>query len=329
MKNKYINKLDLKQTQFAIEKLKEFFATELKRQLNLTRVSAPLFLTKESGLNDNLNGESAVSFMARGFDKELEVVHSLAKWKRFALKKYNFLPWEGIYTDMNAIRREEDLDNTHSFYVDQWDWELIIEKQDRTLDTLKQIVFKIYQVLKDTENDINNLYPQLSKKLVNNIHFISSYDLYQLYPNLTANERENEIAKKYKSVFIYQIGDILPDQKPHSARAKDYDDWNLNGDLIVWDEINQHALELSSMGIRVDRDALIRQYNLKPEEIQKNSPFHKQLIDNELPFTIGGGIGQSRISMFLLEKRHIGEVQVSVWDENNSKMAQDENFTLL
>ncbi|WP_427867568.1 aspartate--ammonia ligase [Mycoplasmopsis arginini] len=322
-------KSTLKETQFAIEKLKDIFSHKLRKSLNLTRVSAPIFLRSSSGLNDGLSGETPVFFKPKNINENIEIIHSLAKWKRDALSRYNFGLYEGIYTDMNAIRQQEDIDLTHSFYVDQWDWELVIRNEDRNLAFLKSIVKKIYKSLKFTEKTINKVYSVLSNKLPKKITFIDSNDLYNLYPDLNPEEREYQIVKKYKAIFIYKIGNLLPDGKPHSKRAKDYDDWNLNGDLIVYDEINDIALELSSMGIRVNKSALINQYNLLENEIIKISPYHKNIIEEKLPLTIGGGIGQSRIAMFLLEKKHIGEVQVSVWDEDTKKKAIENDITLL
>ncbi|WP_027122939.1 aspartate--ammonia ligase [Metamycoplasma spumans] len=322
-------KLTLKETQYAIEKLKDYFSHILRKKLNLVRVSAPLFVRKESGLNDGLSGEKAVMFNAKGIESDLEVVHSLAKWKRDALARYDFRVYEGLYTDMNAIRREEDLDNKHSFYVDQWDWELVINKDDRNIKFLKTIVNKLYQTLKLTEAKINRIYPTLSKKLPTKITFINSLDLYKQYPDLNAEQREYEAVKKYGAIFIYQIGDDLPDGLPHSKRAKDYDDWKLNGDMVVYDKVNDQALEISSMGIRVDISSLKRQYNLTEEEISKISPYHNKLIKGELPYTIGGGLGQSRIAMFLLEKSHIGEVQVSVWDDETLDLANKKGIAIL
>ncbi|WP_369991528.1 aspartate--ammonia ligase [Mycoplasmopsis arginini] len=326
MKN---SKLSLKETQFAIEKLKDIFSQKLRKSLNLTRVSAPLFLRSSSGLNDGLSGELPVIFKPKNINENIEIIHSLAKWKRDALARYNFGLYEGIYTDMNAIRQQEDIDLTHSFYVDQWDWELVINSNDRNLTFLKSIVKKIYKSLKLTEKTINKFYPSLNKKLPKNITFIDSEELFNLYPNLSPEEREYEAVKEHKAIFIYKIGNLLADKKPHSKRAKDYDDWNLNGDLIVYDGINDIALELSSMGIRVNKLSLIKQYNLLEEEIMQISPYHKNIIEEKLPLTIGGGIGQSRIAMFLLEKNHIGEVQVSVWDEETKKDALKNNINLL
>ncbi|MBN4089239.1 aspartate--ammonia ligase [Mycoplasma enhydrae] len=326
MKN---SKLSLKETQLAIEILKDVFSHKLKKSLNLTRVSAPLFVRSSSGLNDGLSGEKPVSFRPKSINEKLEIVHSLAKWKRDALYRYNFDLYHGIYTDMNAIRQEEIIDNTHSFYVDQWDWEMIIAKEDRDLSFLKKIVNKIYQALKFTEKKINSTYVTLKSKLPKKIFFIDSLKLYNKFPNLSSKEREYELVKKYGAIFIYKIGYNLPDNIPHSNRAKDYDDWNLNGDLIVYDELNDIALELSSMGIRVDANSLQKQYNLPLEEIARISSYHQAIIENKFPLTIGGGIGQSRIAMFLLEKKHIGEVQVSVWDDKTIESAKKSDIILL
>ena len=315
-------KLTLKETQLAISKLKTLFSNKLAKKLNLHRVSAPLFVLKKTGLNDTLNGERPVSFTIKDLDGEIEIVHSLAKWKRNALKKYEFSVYEGLYDDMNAIRKEEDLDEFHSLYVDQWDWELIIKESDRNISFLKKIVKKIYNCLLYTEKEINKIYPQLSNKLSKQIFFITAKDLYKKYPTLTPKERENEIVKEKGSVFIIEIGNKLKDGNPHSSRAKDYDDWTLNGDLIVYDKLHNCAMELSSRGIRVNKDAIIKQYGTNENEISLLSKYHKNIIDNALPFTIGGGIGQSRIAMLLLEKQHIGEVQVSVWDDKNYENAK-------
>ncbi|MGX9363869.1 aspartate--ammonia ligase [Mycoplasma sp. 527] len=321
--------LTLKETQFAIEKLKDVFSHKLRKALNLTRVSAPMFLRSSSGLNDGLSGEKPVIFRPKNINEDIEIVHSLAKWKRDALARYNFNVYEGIYTDMNAIRQQENIDKTHSFYVDQWDWELVINKKDRNINFLKKVVKKIYKCLKETEKTINKIYQIFATKLPEKIFFISSNELYNLYPNISPEEREYEIAKEHKAIFIYQIGYLLNDNKPHSKRAKDYDDWMLNGDLIVYDPINDIALELSSMGIRVDGDSLRKQYQLSDYEIAKISPYHKAILENKLPLTIGGGLGQSRIAMFLLEKRHIGEVQVSIWNDETKKTISENGIILL
>lgn len=327
---KYNNKLNLTETFVAIKFLKDNFENELAKQLNLKRVSAPLFVKKKSGLNDDLNGsERPVSFYASSFDDEIEIVQSLAKWKRNALKIYNFSLYEGLYTDMNAIRRDEMTDNLHSIYVDQWDWEKIIDTNDRTLNYLFTTVKTIYNVFLTIENKINQLFPQLNKKLPENIFFISSSELEDLYPNLSRKEREKEICKEKKAVFIYQIGWPLKDGLPHDGRAADYDDWNLNGDILLYSNVLDSQIEVSSMGIRVNNESLIKQIQYKKEEFKLNSPYSINIIKNHLPFTIGGGIGQSRLCMFFLEKAHIGEVQTSIWDEKDTLALKKLNITLL
>lgn len=317
MIKQYDCKLNLFETEVAIKKVKDFFERALAYELNLTRVSAPLYVRKSSGLNDDLSGiERPVNFDTH-WDKEEEyqIIHSLAKWKRMALKRYEFPVHTGLYTDMNAIRRDEDLDNIHSMYVDQWDWELIINKEDRTTKTLKDIVSNIYKALRKTEEFINREYPVFSTKLPENIFFITSQELEDAYPELTPKERENAICEKYKAVFISQIGKTLKSGKKHDGRAPDYDDWELNGDILVWNPILEQGFELSSMGIRVSEETLQLQLKLDGKEERKELPFHKSLLAKELPYTVGGGIGQSRICMFFLEKLHIGEVQASIWPE--------------
>ena len=313
----YNCKLDLFETEVAIKKVKDFFERALAYELNLTRVSAPLYVRKSSGLNDDLNGtERAVHFDTHwDIDEEYQIVHSLAKWKRMALKRYNFPVHTGLYTDMNAIRRDEDLDNIHSMYVDQWDWELVITKVERTTETLHKVVRRIYQALKKTEEYVNREYPVFSKKLPEEIFFITSQELEDMYPEMTAKQRENAIAKKHKAVFISQIGKTLKSGEKHDGRAPDYDDWDLNGDILVWNPILEQGFELSSMGIRVSEESLALQLKLANKEERKELKFHKALLAKELPYTIGGGIGQSRICMFFLEKLHIGEVQASCWPE--------------
>lgn len=313
----YNCKLDLFETEVAIKKVKDFFERALAYELNLTRVSAPLYVRKSSGLNDDLNGtERAVHFDTHwDKDEEYQIVHSLAKWKRMALKRYNFPVHTGLYTDMNAIRRDEDLDNIHSMYVDQWDWELVITKEERTTETLHKVVRRIYQALKKTEEYVNREYPVFSKKLPEEIFFITSQELEDMYPEMTAKQRENAIAKKHKAVFISQIGKTLKSGEKHDGRAPDYDDWDLNGDILVWNPILEQGFELSSMGIRVSEESLAIQLKLANKEERKELKFHKALLAKELPYTIGGGIGQSRICMFFLEKLHIGEVQASCWPE--------------
>jgi len=327
----YKSNLSLIETEIAIKKVKDFFETKLAETLNLTRVSAPLFLENGSGLNDNLNGiERPVSFdMLAIEDSNIEIVHSLAKWKRFALHRYKFEAGSGLYTDMNAIRRDEELDNIHSIYVDQWDWEKVITKEDRNLDTLKDTVRKIFSVFKATEDFVASEYPSIEKILPEDITFITSQELEDMYPSLTSKERENTIAKKHKAVFILGIGDELKSGEKHDGRSPDYDDWKLNGDILFYDPLFDSAIELSSMGIRVDKTALEYQLQKSGCEDRRNLPFHKALLEEKLPLTMGGGIGQSRICMFFLRKAHIGEVQASIWDEYTHKQCEAANIELL
>ncbi len=324
-------RMNPKETQVAIKELKDFFEKNLSDKLNLIRVSAPLFVTPESGLNDNLSGvEKAVSFQMRKYNQDIEIVQSLAKWKRLALKWYGLNIDEGIYADMNAIRPDEYLDSTHSIYVDQWDWEKVIRKEDRTNDYLVKIVEDIYEVFKDAEKYINGLYPNhFRNKLPEKIKFISSQELEDIYPEETPEKREDLIAEKYGAIFITKIGHKLKSGESHSTRSPDYDDWNLNGDIIFWNPIMNKAMELSSMGIRVDEKALEEQLKIANVEHRKSLDYHKQLLDGELPYTVGGGIGQSRICMFFLEKRHIGEVQASVWTKEVIEECKKENIFLL
>jgi aspartate--ammonia ligase len=325
-----MEQLDIKETQIAIKLIKDFFERELARKLNLIRVSAPLFVRPETGLNDNLSGvEKAVSFTIRKYNIKAEIVQSLAKWKRMALKTYGFKIGEGIYADMNAIRPDEVLDHTHSVYVDQWDWEKVISKEDRNEDYLKRTVEEIYEVFKATEEMINSRYPIFRKKLPEKIKFITSQELEDLYPDKSPKERENLICKKYKAVFLMKIGKKLRSGKSHDSRSPDYDDWELNGDIIFWDPIIEEALELSSMGIRVDENSLKKQLEEANALERLELDYHKMLINGKLPYTIGGGIGQSRICMFFLEKRHIGEVQASIWTDLIIKECQEKNIFLL
>ena len=327
----YDPKYGIMETEIAIKFVKDFFEKELSSALNLTRISAPLFVKKSSGLNDNLNGvERPVAFETKEVpDETLEIVHSLAKWKRMALKRYGVPVGQGIYTDMNAIRRDEDMDNTHSIYVDQWDWEKVITKEDRNFDFLKETVRKIYKVFLNTERELSARFEKVKISLPNEVTFITSQELENLYPNLTPEERENEFAKSRGAIFVTQIGKVLASGQRHDGRAPDYDDWELNGDLILWDPALNHSLELSSMGIRVDKDALERQLKELNLEGRKELDFHKQLLNGELPLTIGGGIGQSRICMFFLQKAHIGEVQASFWTEDIKKVCRENGINLL
>lgn len=317
MEKKYECKLDLFETEVAIKKVKDFFERALAYELNLTRVSAPLYVRKSSGLNDDLSGVERPVTFDTFWDKgeEYQIIHSLAKWKRMALKRYNFPVHTGLYTDMNAIRRDEELDNTHSMYVDQWDWELIITKEERTFATLRKVVRHIYRALKKTEELVNREYPIFSNKLPEEIFFITSQELEDKYPDLTPKQREDAICKEYKAVFISQIGKVLNSGNKHDGRAPDYDDWELNGDILVWNPVLERGFELSSMGIRVSEESLALQLKLAGKEERKELDFHKALLAKELPYTIGGGLGQSRICMFFLEKIHVGEVQSSIWPE--------------
>jgi aspartate--ammonia ligase len=325
----YKSLLDIRQTEVAIKKVKDFFERDLAIGLNLTRVSAPLFVSPESGLNDNLNGtERPVSFDTHS-SGELEIVHSLAKWKRVALKSYGFRVGEGLYTDMIAIRRDEETDNIHSMYVDQWDWEKIISKEQRTVETLKKAVKIIYNSLKHTENYIAYEYEFIGYMLPEHITFVTTQELEDMYPDLSSKEREYEIAKKYGAVFIMQIGGALKSGKIHDGRAPDYDDWSLNGDIIVYYPVLDIALELSSMGIRVDEEALERQLKIRGCEDRKELEYHKALLNGELPYTIGGGIGQSRMCMYFLRKAHIGEVQSSNWGSEATRECFEKGVHLL
>ena len=301
------------QTQRAIKYIKDTFQKELAKKLNLLRVSAPLFVTKDSGLNDDLNGiERKVDFEMKSLKNEkLEIVQSLAKWKRMALKKYGFWQNSGLYTDMNAIRRDEDLDQIHSVYVDQWDWERIITKEQRNIVFLKEIVNKICEAIDITNQKIKKIYKRLDTEFNKDVYFITSEDLLKKYPNKNPKERENEICKLKKTVFIMQIGGELSNGEPHDMRAPDYDDWQLNGDLLVYNPVLQSAFEISSMGIRVDKDSLVSQLKETNKEDRLKFNFHKGIVEETLPLTVGGGIGQSRLCMYLLKKGHIGEVQCS------------------
>lgn len=323
--------LGLKDTQIAIKEVKDFFQRQLTAELNLHRVSAPLFVTPESGLNDNLNGvERPVKFgIKEQNEREVEIVHSLAKWKRMALGRYEFNVGEGLYTDMNAIRRDEETDNIHSVYVDQWDWEKIITKEERNETKLREVVKSVYDALRVTEKYMANKYDYIECILPENIFFISSQELEDMYPDYTPKEREYKICKLHGAVFISQIGGVLASGEKHDGRAPDYDDWSLNGDILVYYPVTDIALELSSMGIRVDEDALERQLVIAGCEERKELPFQKAILEKKLPYTIGGGIGQSRICMFFLRKAHIGEVQVSIWPDEDVAYAKERGVILL
>ena len=326
--------LDTKQTEQAIKQIKDFFQENLSTELRLSRVTAPLFVLQGLGINDDLNGvERPVTFPIKDLgDAKAEVVHSLAKWKRLTLAEYHIEPGYGIYTDMNAIRADEELDNLHSLYVDQWDWEAVITQEERTLSYLKNVVERIYAAILRTEYLTCETYKEIKPFLPRKIHFIHSEELLQMYPNLSPKEREDAICKKYGAVFIIGIGGKLSDGKKHEGRAPDYDDWStvaedgragLNGDILIWYPVLERSFELSSMGIRVDQEALLRQLKLEGKEDRKQLFFHRQLLDGRLPLSIGGGIGQSRLCMVMLHKAHIGEIQASIWpDDMRAECAQ-------
>lgn len=327
----YTPVIDYMESQRAIKKIKDFFQQELAYGLSLRRVSAPLFVTPESGLNDNLNGvERTVDFTIKDMDEaNVQIVQSLAKWKRMALGKYNIKPGHGIYTDMDAIRRDEELDNIHSIYVDQWDWEKVIRKEDRNEEYLKEVVERIYMAIKNLGDFVNRHYPELRTELPNEIHFVTGQELEDMYPDLTPEEREREIVRKERTVFISKIGGAQKSGKPHDGRAPDYDDWELNGDIILWNDILEDAYEISSMGIRVDEEAMAKQLKIAGEEDRAQLEFHKAVLNGELPYTIGGGIGQSRLCMYFLRKAHIGEVQVSVWPKDMIEKCSENDIFLL
>ena len=326
----YAPVLDAYDTQRAIAYIKATFQDEFSSALNLKRVSAPLFVTEDSGLNDNLNGyERPVSFDIPAVGADAQVVHSLAKWKRLALKRYHFTVGNGLYTDMNAIRRDEELDNVHSIYVDQWDWEKIITRDNRNLDFLKLIVTAIVRAICNTNDRLHVRYPQLRTELSPDVSFITSQELEDLYPDLAPSQREKAYVKEHKTACVMQIGGKLRSGKPHDGRAPDYDDWALNCDIFFWDAVLDRALEISSMGIRVDAESLNRQLKLAGCDERRNLPFHKMLLAGELPLTIGGGIGQSRLSMLLLGCAHIGEVQSSVWDAATIEACEQAGIPLL
>jgi len=336
----YVNHLNLKETEEAIKLVKDYFEVELANQLNLTRVSAPLFVAAGTGINDNLNGvERPVSFDMKNISGvKAEIVQSLAKWKRMALARYEFSQGSGLYTDMNAIRRDEILDNLHSIYVDQWDWERVISEVERNLDFLKNIVRKIYEVLKETEMVIYKKFPRLQPFLRDEITFVHSEELQDKYPNLTPREREDAITKENGAVFVIGIGGKLADGNIHDGRAPDYDDWTtptgenrkgLNGDIFVWNPVLEKSFEILSMGIRVNREALLKQLEIMGNEDRKELVWHKMLLEGKLPLSIGGGIGQSRLCMLLLQKAHIGEVQCGVWPEDMIRACEENNIFLL
>ena len=327
----YTAKLAPETMEQAITYLKEIFPDMLARSLRLRRVTAPLFVLSGTGINDDLNGvERPVSFPIRDLgERRAEVVHSLAKWKRMKLGAYKIAPGYGLYTDMNAIRADEELDNIHSLYVDQWDWERTMRPEERNLSFLKGIVETIYEAMKAVEEEVYELYPHITPILPERITFIQSEELLREFPSLTPKEREQAAARKYGALFLIGIGGKLRSGKPHDGRAPDYDDWNLNGDLLCWDSVNGHAVELSSMGIRVSPESLDRQLTLAGCDDRRELPFHKMLLEGQLPLTMGGGIGQSRVSMLLLGKAHIGEVQSSLWDPDTVRACEQAGVVLL
>lgn len=337
----YTPLLDMKQTELGIKQIKEFFQQNLSSELRLRRVTAPLFVLKGTGLNDDLSGvERPVSFPIKDLgEQQAEVVHSLAKWKRVTLADYCIEPGYGIYTDMNAIRADEELGNLHSLYVDQWDWERVITPEQRTVDFLKEIVTRIYSAMRRTEYMVCEMYPQITPFLAHDVHFIHAQDLLEMYPGKSAKERENLITERYGSVFIIGIGGKLSDGKPHDLRAPDYDDYTtvdpktglsgLNGDLLIWNDVLKRAIEISSMGIRVDKAAMLKQLELAGKEERTRLYFHKRLLEGSLPLSIGGGIGQSRLCMLYLKKAHIGEIQASIWPEEMRKQCAEWGMPLI
>ncbi|MBE6814915.1 MAG: aspartate--ammonia ligase [Ruminococcaceae bacterium] len=332
LKDDYKPTLSMRDTQKAIKIVRDTFEDNLAARLNLERISAPLFVTRKSGINDDLNGvERAVSFDVKEMPEagDVVIVHSLAKWKRLALKKYGFMSGEGFYTDMNAIRRDEDMDNLHSIYVDQWDWEKVINREDRNIDYLKNTVKSIINALVDTLELVKEKFPQVKTEFTRDVFFITTQELEDMYPDLTAKEREKAITKEKQIVFLMQIGGKLKSGKPHDGRAPDYDDWSLNGDILVYSDVLEDVIEISSMGIRVDENSLDNQLNIADKNERREFDYHKQILNGTLPLTIGGGIGQSRVCMLLLGKLHIGEVQASLWSDEMIKTCAEKNVNLL
>lgn len=326
----YKSILDIKDTEIAIKIVKDTFERELAKKLKLIRVSAPLFVRPETGLNDNLSGvERPVEFDIMELGANVQIVQSLAKWKRMALKRYDFGADHGLYTDMNAIRRDEDLDNLHSVYVDQWDWEKVITEETRNINTLKDTVTSIMEALSETEKILAQSYPQLPTNIPTDIHFVTSQELEDMYPSLSPKDREHEICKKYGAVFVMQIGDDLKSGRPHDMRSPDYDDWSLNGDILVWYPVLGRSVEISSMGVRVSPEVLDYQLKKSGCDYRRQLMFHSLLLNNELPLTIGGGIGQSRLCMLLLNKAHIGEVQASAWTNEMKNACANNGINLL
>ena len=332
LKDDYKPTLSMRDTQKAIKIVRDTFEDNLAARLNLERISAPLIVTRKSGINDDLNGvERAVSFDVKEMPEagDVVIVHSLAKWKRLALKKYGFMSGEGFYTDMNAIRRDEDMDNLHSIYVDQWDWEKVINREDRNTDYLKNTVKSIINALVDTLELVKEKFPQVKTEFTRDVFFITTQELEDMYPDLTAKEREKAITKEKQIVFLMQIGGKLKSGKPHDGRAPDYDDWSLNGDILVYSDVLEDVIEISSMGIRVDENSLDNQLNIADKNERREFDYHKQILNGTLPLTIGGGIGQSRVCMLLLGKLHIGEVQASLWSDEMIKTCAEKNVNLL
>ncbi len=326
----YESRMDIRETEIAIKLIKDHLESELADTLNLIRVSAPLFVRPETGLNDDLNGiERPVSFDVPSIASDVEIVQSLAKWKRMALYEYEFASNEGLYTDMNAIRRDEAPGNLHSIYVDQWDWELIIQRDQRTSQFLRSIVDEIYACLRRVENRLLRLYPFLDRKLPESIYFLTAQELEDRWPELTPREREDAICKEHKAVFLMGIGAPLASGQPHDGRAPDYDDWSLNGDILFWYPVLERSVEISSMGIRVDAATMQAQLAAAGESDRATRPFHRKVLNDTLPLTIGGGIGQSRVCMFYLDKAHIGEVQASIWPVEIVKACQSRGIRLL
>jgi len=326
----YKSPLSVYRTQMAIGILKRIFEDKLSAALDLCRVSAPLIVAPGTGLNDDLNGvERAVSFDIKETGGYAQIVHSLAKWKRYALKKYGFPVGKGIYTDMNAIRRDEDMDNLHSIYVDQWDWEQVIDREHRNVEYLKQTVRAIVKCICDTQKEMHKLFPELTAELCSEVSFVTTQELEDMYPDLDSKGRENAYLREHKCAFIMGIGDKLKSGKPHDGRAPDYDDWTMNGDILFWSDILGCAVEVSSMGIRVDEAALDSQLNKANANERREMLFHKMLLSGELPLTMGGGVGQSRVCMMILEKAHVGEVQVSIWDDGTLKACEGTDAVIL
>ena len=330
LKDGYKSALSPRETSTAISFIKASFQKNFSKNLNLERITAPLFVTKKSGLNDDLSGvERKVEITFKEMNEPSEVVQSLAKWKRVALSRYGFNLHEGLYTDMNAIRRDDSVDNIHSVFVDQWDWEMVISKEDRNIEFLKDVVRKIVISISETQEEVNSAFPKIQGKIEKNVHFITTQELLEMYPELSSKDRENEIVKKYKTVFLMKIGDDLSNGEPHDGRAPDYDDWALNGDLLVWNDVLDIAFELFSMGIRVDKQSLIYQIEKANATERLKLDYHQAVVNEKLPLTIGGGIGQSRLCMYLLQKLHIGEVQVSVWPQEMLEICAKNNIEIL